>query len=271
MKRCFTIGETANILGTTTRTLRYYEKIGILSPSERDTETGYRRYSLDQFHYFDRIRYLQSFGMPLMEIKNILAAGDIGALMHFLEIRYKECQDSVDKIQKIERSLQWYIQYFQAQDRSKNQAMYQSVLPERYALCVPCYPDEPVDAKLLRLAEVKGKKEYENLIYRRQYAMVLDFEGLKRRKFVETGYLIYLEEKPEIMTPYIKKIPGGSYLCYWTQMKENHWCDEYDSSWDIVIKSIAEDFESPLVLANEYENSLHQYDASEYEIQIYTD
>ena len=54
-------------------------------------------------------------------------------------------------------------------------------------------------------------------------------------------------------------------------MKENHWCDEYDSSWDIVIKSIAEIFDSPLVLANEYETSLHQYDASEYEIQIYTD
>ena len=98
VKRCFTIGETANILGTTTRTLRHYEKIGILSPSEKDTETGYRHYSLDQFHYFDRIRYLQSFGMPLMEIKNIFDAGGIEALSHYLEIRYKECQDAVDKI-----------------------------------------------------------------------------------------------------------------------------------------------------------------------------
>lgn len=271
VKRCFTIGETANILGTTTRTLRHYEKIGILSPSEKDTETGYRHYSLDQFHYFDRIRYLQSFGMPLMEIKNIFDAGGIEALSHFLEIRYKECQDAVDKIQKIERSLQWYIQYFQTQSRSKNQTIYQRQLSDRYALCVPCYPDEPVDAKLLRLAELKGRKEYEDLIYRRQYAITLDFEGLKQRKYIETGYLIYLEEKPKVITPYIKKIPAGSYLCYWTQMKENHWCDEYDSSWDIIIKSIAEIFDSPLVLANEYETSLHQYDASEYEIQIYTD
>lgn len=41
----YKIGEFSQIVGLTTKTLRYYDKEGILSPSYRNKETRYRFYS----------------------------------------------------------------------------------------------------------------------------------------------------------------------------------------------------------------------------------
>ncbi len=72
MKEKYTIGETAVLLGVSTQTLRYYDKIGLLPPKYIDEETGYRFYSYNQFHYIDKIKYLQGFGLSLEEIKVII-------------------------------------------------------------------------------------------------------------------------------------------------------------------------------------------------------
>lgn len=77
MKKYYTIGETAALLGVTTQTLRYYDKIGLLSPAYCDENTGYRYYVYKQFHYIDRIKYLQGFGMQLKDIKEIIHSGRV--------------------------------------------------------------------------------------------------------------------------------------------------------------------------------------------------
>ena len=61
MKELYTIGETAALMGITTRTLRYYNSMGLISPSYTDPDTGYRYYSFKQFHYIDRIKYPVSY------------------------------------------------------------------------------------------------------------------------------------------------------------------------------------------------------------------
>lgn len=77
MKKYYTIGETAALLGVTTQTLRYYDKISLLSPAYCDENTGYRYYVYKQFHYIDRIKYLQGFGMQLKDIKEIIHSGRV--------------------------------------------------------------------------------------------------------------------------------------------------------------------------------------------------
>ena len=81
MKKYYTIGETAALLGVTTQTLRYYDKIGLLSPAYCDENTGYRYYVYKQFHYIDRIKYLQGFGMQLKDIKEIIHSGRVYPLI----------------------------------------------------------------------------------------------------------------------------------------------------------------------------------------------
>lgn len=61
------IGELAERAGTTTRTLRYYESIGLL-PARR-TGNGYRAYDEDDLRLVRQIRTLQDFGFGLEETR----------------------------------------------------------------------------------------------------------------------------------------------------------------------------------------------------------
>lgn len=62
------IGELADRAGTTTRTLRYYESLGLLPPAER-TANGYRSYGDEHVRLLQQIRTLQDFGFGLEETR----------------------------------------------------------------------------------------------------------------------------------------------------------------------------------------------------------
>jgi DNA-binding transcriptional MerR regulator len=70
------IGEVAERIGVTTRTLRYYEEVGLVTPSSRSAGSS-RRYSEADFARVLRIRELQAvMGFNLDEIRELLDAGD---------------------------------------------------------------------------------------------------------------------------------------------------------------------------------------------------
>lgn len=71
------IGEAANRVGLTQRTLRYYEELGLLKPASR-MEGGFRLYSADDI---DRIEYIKNLrdvlGFSLAEIKEMVETEDV--------------------------------------------------------------------------------------------------------------------------------------------------------------------------------------------------
>ena len=71
------IGELAAATGTTAKTLRYYESIGLLAAPGR-TPSGYRAYGAEAV---DRVRFIrdaQASGLSLTEIRSILELKDAG-------------------------------------------------------------------------------------------------------------------------------------------------------------------------------------------------
>jgi MerR family transcriptional regulator, repressor of the yfmOP operon len=72
----YRIGEVAHAAGVSTRTLRYYEELGLVSPSGH-SPGGARRYSDDDLARVRRIRELQQLvGFNLDEIRTIVTAED---------------------------------------------------------------------------------------------------------------------------------------------------------------------------------------------------
>lgn len=65
------IGEIAKQAGVTTRTLRYYEQLGLFIPSNVNAK-GYRYYQDDTLVQINRIRNLQRVGLSLIEIKEVM-------------------------------------------------------------------------------------------------------------------------------------------------------------------------------------------------------
>ena len=67
----YTISEMAALLGVTTHTLRYYEKMGLIQP-EVNRETGYRYYTVTDTRRFNLCRELRAAGFTLEECKDFL-------------------------------------------------------------------------------------------------------------------------------------------------------------------------------------------------------
>lgn len=70
------IGEVARRLGVSTRTLRYYQELGLMDPAGQ-SEGGNRRYSDDDIRRAERILELRNvMGFDLERIGEILSAED---------------------------------------------------------------------------------------------------------------------------------------------------------------------------------------------------
>lgn len=68
----YSIQELAKLAGVSTRTLRYYDQIGLL-PAQRQAENGYRTYSPAAVDQLQFIRYFQEFGFSLTQIQDLLS------------------------------------------------------------------------------------------------------------------------------------------------------------------------------------------------------
>jgi DNA-binding transcriptional MerR regulator len=82
----YPIGKAAEAAGVSTRTLRYYEELGLVSPSGH-SPGGARRYSDDDLARVRRVRELQQLvGFNLDEIRTILMAED---RLHVLRTEFR--------------------------------------------------------------------------------------------------------------------------------------------------------------------------------------
>jgi DNA-binding transcriptional MerR regulator len=71
----YSVGELARLAGVTVRTLHHYDRIGLLSPTER-SRSGYRQYTAADAERLHRILVYRELGFDLARIKGILADGE---------------------------------------------------------------------------------------------------------------------------------------------------------------------------------------------------
>lgn len=67
----YTIQKLGNLAGVSTRTLRYYDEIGILKPA-RINSSGYRIYAQKEVDRLQQILFYRELGVSLLEIKEIM-------------------------------------------------------------------------------------------------------------------------------------------------------------------------------------------------------
>jgi MerR family transcriptional regulator, copper efflux regulator len=97
------IGELAQRAGVTTRTVRYYESLGLLSSTRREP-SGHRHYAEDAVERLAKIDWLKRMGLTLDEIAAVIPLyfGDATAvrgrrkLLRILERHLAETEDRVE-------------------------------------------------------------------------------------------------------------------------------------------------------------------------------
>jgi DNA-binding transcriptional MerR regulator len=97
----YSIEQVAARTGLTKRTLRYYEEVGLLPPTDR-TEGNYRRYSEDDVARLERIKNLRELlGFSLADIRKLLEADDE---RDHIKVAYKQETEPGAKIAQLDRS-----------------------------------------------------------------------------------------------------------------------------------------------------------------------
>ncbi|MCQ2443132.1 MAG: MerR family transcriptional regulator [Oscillospiraceae bacterium] len=75
------IGEFSKLSLTTVKALRYYEREGLLLPSQIDRWTGYRFYETSQLETAARIRSYRQLGLTIEDIKSIFHGEDVRKIL----------------------------------------------------------------------------------------------------------------------------------------------------------------------------------------------
>lgn len=76
--RRLSIGQVARLAGVTPKTLRHYDRLGVLRPAAVDPVTGYRWYRPEQVERVRLVRRLRALELPLEDVRRLLALHDAG-------------------------------------------------------------------------------------------------------------------------------------------------------------------------------------------------
>lgn len=130
-KKYLTIGEVAKIKGVSVKSLRYYEKVGILRPAYINSETGYRYYLRSQLAVVDFIILFIEMGIPLSDFdkyRDKCGRVELNAILSdaetLAEKKLKEITENLSKMAIIRQGYEVYKEY-------NSSTKYTRYLPER--------------------------------------------------------------------------------------------------------------------------------------------
>jgi len=95
----YTIKEIADLAGATTRTIRYYDEIGLLDPALTG-DNGYRYYDQDSLLRLQQILFFRELDVPLKEIEIIMNRPSFD-LLSALENHRSALQGRVQRLEKL--------------------------------------------------------------------------------------------------------------------------------------------------------------------------
>lgn len=103
----YTIGEFAKKSGVSVRTLRYYDSIHLLQPSNF-TEGGHRLYNTDDLHQLQQVQALKFLRFPLKEIKEMIEQKRIArdVMLDSIEYQQRAFEAQLNEIQEIIANLE---------------------------------------------------------------------------------------------------------------------------------------------------------------------
>lgn len=104
MKNRYLIGQAAKFLNVSKDTLRYYDKIGIISP-KKDNTNGYRYYTMDEVISLTYILTLKELDISLEEIKSIVHNNNLSDMVKVIERQNKIIDKKIMELGKMKSTI----------------------------------------------------------------------------------------------------------------------------------------------------------------------
>lgn len=149
--------------GVTTRTLRHYDELGLLSP-KRDKDSLYRLYDEDNVNTLQSILFYRELGYELKEIKDIISESNFDIIESLNEMEDK-LESKIESYKKILKTIKDTIQLkkgnIEMSNNKKFEAFKEAKLKEnndKYGIEL----EEKYDKKFMQQANQKYKNKTES-------------------------------------------------------------------------------------------------------------
>lgn len=124
----YSIKKLAELAGVTTRTLRYYDEIGLLKPA-RISPSGYRMYGEKEVDLLQQILFYRTMDMKLEEIEKIIYDPEFNR-MTALEGHLKELHQKVKELTAVIQTVEKTIAYQKGEINMTNKEKFEGIKKE---------------------------------------------------------------------------------------------------------------------------------------------
>lgn len=205
----YTVGEAAQAVGATSETLRHYDRIGLVKPSCRDAQTGYRYYSPDDLVRLDAAIALRGLSMSTRKVRDALDSPSLDGVIALLEDARRTNAEQIQQLlacqDRVERALSHYAKLQQG-TRVDGQQM----------------DVRELDLRVILLAEAQVSPTAEDLYgYLRHFVAQVGDEAPQYRFRDAAGIFLPRGGLPVMFAECVEHgargpllaVPGGAYRC----------------------------------------------------------
>ncbi len=123
-----TIKQLSQLAGVTPRTLRYYDQIGLLKPSQVG-QNGYRYYTEEALLRLQQVLFYRELGVPLEEIRRMMGRSDYD-ILHSLEKHRSEIAKRISRLQTLIQTINHTISHLKGRTPMDDQKIFAGFTPE---------------------------------------------------------------------------------------------------------------------------------------------
>lgn len=217
MRKYLTIGEVSKIKRISAKSLRYYEKLGILMPAYINMETGYRYYIVEQLLIIDLIQTCIGLDIPLKNFKKYITAQESIDIEKLLLDGEQIVNQKIKRLQWQKQFLSNVFAHVQRTNTVKDTVeQFIEDIPDRYFLTID-YDNDLSDYKTVALEYSKLFEQSMDLgiadTFNQGFFSQCVHQHCKKKIFLEIP-------KPHIEIENLYFLPGGKFMCKILPFKE---------------------------------------------------
>jgi DNA-binding transcriptional MerR regulator len=172
--KMYTVKQLSTLAGVSSRTLRYYDQIGLLKP-ETVRANGYRDYGDSSLLKLQQILFYRELDLPLEEIKKIMGHRDFDA-PNALQSHRKSLQNRVERLNRLIQTVDDTILHMKGKKEMSQKQLFEAFSDEEHEK----YAEEAArmyDPEIIRASNRKWKA----------------YSATEKQRILEEGNLLYTD------------------------------------------------------------------------------
>lgn len=214
-KKWMTIGALGAFTGVHPKSLRYYDRIGILPPAYVDPESGYRYYSFPQARVVEAIQLCVGLDIPLRQFSQYLEEG--GRQIHYRQLLRHGTELAAAKMAAIQEKLQDLEEIQQEMERAEACRSSGRPLPfhltEKVCWVQPFSGDQSSSDFFAAVQQAAHAIRSQGLRSGYETGLLMMGRGQDWRRFLFLDVELAVGQSQAPHPPQVLRIPGGPYLC----------------------------------------------------------